>query len=307
LPAYDPESSDAQRSAALTQLETLGWWYQHFELPCGLWTGDGEEPGYRPEARWNLFEPYVPADLTGKTVLDLGGNAGYFSIQMKLRGAARCVLVDPFAEFLAQAEFAVRQFGVEVEMVNDDAHVYCLTTRERFDYVLLLGLLYHLKYPGIVLDRAAEMTKERIYIASAVIGPETPDQPPDKQDYVRYTEDALLLDPAYPKLAFVEGLYNSDPTNWWLPNHAALPAMMRSAGLRLIARPRQHLLVGEPERHLGTYERGKLVFPRYGKKDGDLQPGPQRVDAKLWAELGERAARFRRTQREPTPGNIFER
>src|SRR5206468_1533757 len=82
-----------------------------------------------------------------------------------------------------------------------------------------------------------------------------------------------------------EELYNNDPTNWWLPNHAALPAMMRSAGLRVIARPHSHVLIAEPERYLGKVAYDKLVFPRYGKRDGALHPGPQEVDAALWAEL----------------------
>jgi tRNA (mo5U34)-methyltransferase len=90
------------------EIRSLGWWYQHFTFPNGLRTGNGQEPGYDVESRWNLLAPYVPADLRGKTVLDLGGNAGFFSIQMKLRGAERCVLVDPFEEFLKQAEFASR-------------------------------------------------------------------------------------------------------------------------------------------------------------------------------------------------------
>ena len=90
--------------AAQDELDSLGWWYQHFELPNGLWTGDGCEPGYLPQRRWEVIEPFLPKDLTGKTVLDLGGNSGYFSIQMKLRGAVRCVLVDPYPVFLRQAE-----------------------------------------------------------------------------------------------------------------------------------------------------------------------------------------------------------
>src|SRR5256712_14051412 len=102
---------------------------------------------------------YVPIALKVNTVLDMGGNSGFFSIQMKLRGAERCILLDPFIYFIKQAEFAARQFNVRLELVNDDAHTYCLTTEERFDYVLFLGLLYHLKNPGLVLDRLAEMTK----------------------------------------------------------------------------------------------------------------------------------------------------
>ena len=214
---------------------------------------------------------------------------------MKLRGAARCVLVDPYLEFLKQAEFAAAQFDVNIEMVCQDSHVYCLTTQERFDYVLLLGLLYHLKYPGLVLDRAAEMTRERIYIASAVIGPEV-DGPAARENYER-SMDEMLLDSAFPKLAFVENKYNNDPTNWWLPNHAALPALMRSAGLRVLARPHQPVLVGEPEHYFGTAVIGNLAFPRYGKGDGTVHPGPQNVDVKLWTELGSRAAEFRKQQR----------
>jgi tRNA (mo5U34)-methyltransferase len=102
----------SETAAALDELEALGWWYQHFQLPNGLWTGDGSEPGYDPSIRWRFAEPFIPADVSGKSVLDLGGNAGYFSIQMRLRGAARCVLVDAFPEFLRQAEFAARQFRV---------------------------------------------------------------------------------------------------------------------------------------------------------------------------------------------------
>ncbi len=280
------------REETKKELRSLGWWYQHFELPNGLRTGDGCEPGYRPETRWRMMEPYIPEDLTGSTVLDLGGNAGYFSIQMKLRGASRCVLVDPYREFVAQARFAARQFGVEIETIQEDAHVYCLTTAERFDYVLFLGLLYHLKYPSIVLDRAAEMTKKRLFLVSNVLGPAV-EETPRKDNYERFTDDNILENPAFPKMAFIEDLYYGDPTNWWLPNHAALPALLRSAGMKVIARPHSHILIADPERYLGTSIYGNLVFPRHGKRDRALHPGPQEVDSALWPALCEKASRFR--------------
>ncbi len=289
---------DAKVTEAIEELETLGWWYQHFELPNGLWTGDGKEPGYLPQTRWQLIEKFVPRDLTGKSVLDLGGNAGYFSIQMKLRGAERCLLVDPYPEFLKQAEFASRQFGVSLDLVEQDAHTFCLTTEERFDYVLLLGLLYHLKYPGIVLDRAAEMTKHRLYLASNVIGPDV--ETKSRADYARYGEDESLLAPGHPQLAFVEERFNNDATNWWLPNYAVLPAMLRSAGMNVIERPHAHVLVAEPERYLGKTVYPKLVFPNYGKPgEAVLHPGPQRIDPELWATLEKMSADFRRRRLNP--------
>ena len=266
-----------------TEMQALGWWYQHFQFPNGVRTGTGKEPGYDAQARWKLIDSYVPIDLKGKTVLDMGGNSGFFSIQMKLRGAERCVLVDPFIEFIKQAEFAARQFNVRLELVNDDAHTYCLTTEERFDYVLFLGLLYHLKYPGLVLDRLAEMTKQRIFVQSNIIGT-VPARYPEKCDYER-SDDTLLEDPSFPKLFFIENLYNADPTNWWLPNFTGFEAMVRSAGLKIINRPHPHVIVAEPDTYFGKVVLPKLVFPRYGKKRGAIFPGPQEYDLSLWQEL----------------------
>ena len=266
-----------------TEMQALGWWYQHFQFPNGVRTGTGKEPGYDAQARWKLIDSYVPIDLKGKTVLDIGGNSGFFSIQMKLRGAERCVLVDPFIEFIKQAEFAARQFNVRLELVNDDAHTYCLTTEERFDYVLFLGLLYHLKYPGLVLDRLAEMTKQRIFVQSNIIGT-VPARYPEKCDYER-SDDTLLEDPSFPKLFFIENLYNADPTNWWLPNFTGFEAMVRSAGLKIINRPHPHVIVAEPDTYFGKVVLPKLVFPRYGKKRGAIFPGSQEYDLSLWQEL----------------------
>jgi tRNA (mo5U34)-methyltransferase len=250
-------------------VRSLGWWYQHFQLPSGIWTGDGLEPAYSPEERWRLLEPYVPTDLHGKTILDVGGNAGYFSIQMKLRGAKKSVLVEPYEEFVEQARFASDQFGVKLKIVNEDIHTFCLTTRERFDYVLFLGTFYHLKYPVLVLDRLAEMTKERMYFQSHIAG----DKP------------APPNDTALPRLSFVESAYRDDYTNWWIPDYAALEPLVRSAGLRVLARPHPEMIVAEPDEHFGTRRYRRLLFPRYGKRGHDLMPGPQRVDAHLWRTL----------------------
>jgi tRNA (mo5U34)-methyltransferase len=266
------------------EMHSLGWWYQHFQFPCGLRTGDGQEPGYDAQARWNLFAPFVPQDLSGKTVLDLGGNAGFFSIQMKRRGALRCVLVDPFEEFLKQARFASQQFQVELDLVNDDAHTYCLTTEERFDYVIFVGLLYHLKYPGLVLDRLAEMTRERMFLHSHLLG-SSESTYVVKENYERGKEDELLEDPAFPKLVFIENLYYGDSTNWWIPNYHGLEALVRSAGMKVVGRPHPHLLVAEPEIYFGKAVYPKLVFPKYGKKEGGRFPGPQTYDSELWNDL----------------------
>jgi tRNA (mo5U34)-methyltransferase len=286
------------------RVDELGWWYHHFELPNGVWTGNGEPPAYDPVERWNLFESHLPDDLEGKSVLDVGGNSGYFSLRMKQRGAGRCLMVEPVVEFVEQATFVFDQFGVEVEVVCEDVHAYCLTTDERFDYVLFLGLFYHLKYPVLVLDRLAEMTKELIVFNSHIQGlrpepapvDETPSSRLDRarrfvakkldprpEAEAREVEDAdrdELQSASYPRMSFLEGAYRGDLSNWWVPNYEALEPLARSAGLKVLDRPHPEMLVAEPERYFGTARYGELVFPRYGKAEGGpVFPGEQRAFA----------------------------
>ena len=253
-------------------------------MPSGVRTGTGQEPSYRPEERWAVFAPHLPEDLSGKSVLDVGGNAGYFSIQMKLRGAGRCVLVEPYREFAAQAGYAAAEFGVELEVVNEDVHTCCLATEERFDYVLFLGLFYHLKYPVLVLDRLAEMTKDRIVFHSYSVEAEGVSGRDLERDLDR-ADDAEIDQSDFPAMKFIERRYNDDPTNWWFPTHTALEPMIRSAGLKVVARPHTQLIVAEPEHPLGKVVYSKLVFPKYAKPGGPVHPGPQQVDPELWQKL----------------------
>lgn len=250
------------------RVRELGWWYHYFQLPNGVWTGDGKPPAYDPNDRWALIAPYVSDDLQGATVLDVGGNSGYFSVQMKQRGAGRCVLVEPISKFVNQARFVFEQFEVDVDVVHDDVHTYCLTTDERFDYVLFLGLFYHLKYPVLVLDRLAEMTKTLMFfnshIEGAPAGEESKRTDLDRDDLTAET---------FPRMSFLEGSYRGDLSNWWVPNYHALEPLVRSAGLNVIARPHAETLVAEPDRYFGVERRGDLVFPRYGKEGGPVFPG----------------------------------
>ena len=65
------------------------------------------------------------------------------------------------------------------------------------------------------------------------------------------------LEPGWPKMAFIEHRLANDPTNWWAPNHAAVEAMLCSAGLRVLERPGHEIYVcepGEPREELAGIE-----------------------------------------------------
>ncbi len=160
-------------------------------------------------------------------MLDLGCNGGFFSIQMKRRGAARVVAVDFDPRYLAQARLAAEVSGLDIEL--RELSVYDVAALgERFDVVLLMGVLYHLRHPLLALDLVrAHVAKDVLVFQSMIRGSEG--RFPPAPDYP-FTERDVFDHPAWPKLHFVEHRYAGDETNWWIPNRACAEAMLRSAG-----------------------------------------------------------------------------
>ena len=105
----------------------------------------------------------------------------------------------------------------------------------RFDVVLFLGVLYHLRHPLLALDLLREhAVGELLYVQCMQRGPASVAEVPKD---LPFSEQSLLSAPDYPHLAFVEHRYAGDPTNWWIPNRAGMEAMLRSAGFQLQGHP----------------------------------------------------------------------
>ena len=71
----------------------LGPWFHNIELG-GVATAPDHFLGDYPRVKWRKFSEALPLDLAGRTVLDIGCNAGFYSIEMKRRGAERVVGID---------------------------------------------------------------------------------------------------------------------------------------------------------------------------------------------------------------------
>ena len=106
---------------------------------------------------------------------------------------------------------------------------------ERFDIVLFMGVLYHLRHPLLALDliHATRWQRHAGVPIDAARQPRSTSRLP--RTTVRGNRD--LRPPGFPKLHFVERRYADDPTNWWIPNRACAEAMLRSAGFAIIAHP----------------------------------------------------------------------
>ncbi len=110
------------------RITELGDWFHNIDLG-GVQTAPHHFLGDYPTFKWRLFEASIPADLTGKTVLDIGCNGGFYSIQMKKRGAARVVAIDSDPVYLEQARFAAQVSEVSIEFRHLD--VYNVASSER--------------------------------------------------------------------------------------------------------------------------------------------------------------------------------
>lgn len=204
----------------------------------GIETAPDHFLGDYPTFKWAGFAHVIPEDLEGRSVLDIGCNAGFYSIEMKRRNAGRVLAIDSDARFLRQAELAAGHAGAAIEFrqmsVYDIARL-----RERFDLVIFMGVFYHLRHPLLALDlihehAAAELMLFQSLQRGRATVPDIPDDRPfsDVQSFER---------PDHPKLYFIENRYAGDPTNWLIPNRSGVEAMLRSAGFEIVAHPEREV------------------------------------------------------------------
>jgi tRNA (mo5U34)-methyltransferase len=217
----------------------LGPWFHNLSLG-GLQTAPDHFLGDYPSFKWRSFAHAIPQDLTGLTVLDVGCNAGFYSIQMKQRGAKRVVGIDHDEDYLAQARFATEVLGLDISF--EQLSVYQVgELREQFDVVLFLGVFYHLRHPLLALDLLRHhVTKDWFIFQSMQRGSRT--VPPIADDYP-FAETAIFDKPGYPKMHFIENSYSQDWTNWWVPNRACAEAVLRSSGFTIEANPEPEVFV----------------------------------------------------------------
>ena len=87
------------REAIEARAKALGPWFHNMELR-GVPTAPDHFLGDYPGVKFRGFAEVLPADLSGKTVLDIGCNGGFYSIEMKRRGAARVLGIDFDEDYL---------------------------------------------------------------------------------------------------------------------------------------------------------------------------------------------------------------
>jgi tRNA (mo5U34)-methyltransferase len=211
------------------RISAFPYWYHKIELPCGITT-----PGWAP---LDASAYGIPADLTGKRVLDVGAWDGFWTFEALKRGASQVVAIDDFSDYLGDLPEGSRKAWqtfdacreilgfTEFQCPRFDMSVY--DVREellgQFDLVFCFGTLYHLRHPLLALDRLAAVCRENIYVESAILD----DFSPYRGGLGHGYSGGQMVMEFYPGQQ-----YGDNDTNWWTPTLSCLGYMVRAAGFK---------------------------------------------------------------------------
>jgi tRNA (mo5U34)-methyltransferase len=160
---------------------------------------------------------------------------------MKRRGAARVLGIDFDQDYLDQARFAAEVNDLDIEFRKLSVYDVGLIG-EKFDVVLFMGVLYHLRHPLLAIDLIREhVAKDMLVFQSMQRGAKEVERVASDYDF---WETKHFDAPGYPRLHFVENSYANDWTNWWIPNGACAEAMLRSAGFQIVSHPEDEVYIG---------------------------------------------------------------
>lgn len=207
------QREDASVESLTAKVKELGPWFHQIDVGRGVRTRDvapapGPQPTDHPRDRWEKIEPHLPHDLSGQTLLDVGCNEGFFSVELARRGAQRIVSVDNAPAAIARLQWLAQELELPAIEARC-ASIYDLPKEQvRYDAVLMLALLYHLKEPLHGLESVAALT-DVLYIETIVL--------PDAENAYLSLKPPLAGVHAVPK---------------WIPTRRCLEEMLHWAGFR---------------------------------------------------------------------------
>lgn len=139
----------------LRRVEELGStqpWNHNFLLPFGVQTrpsiANSERHG-KSTGKWKWLRPYLESlDLSGKRVLDVGCNEGFFSLRCRELGAREVVGIDINPQRIEKAHFIIDVLQPSaVQFVQRDLFGPDLPEIGRFDVAMCLGVLHRVPNP----------------------------------------------------------------------------------------------------------------------------------------------------------------
>jgi tRNA (mo5U34)-methyltransferase len=187
--------------------EAIKWWHK-MDLGDGVIT-NGPDPTENKAKMWQLTEDI----FKGKTVLDIGAWDGYFSFLAERSGAKEVTALDIGKK--EGFEFAHKIYNSKVNYVIKDIMETTPEDFGKFDLVLYPGVLYHMKYPYLSLQKVINLVEKggQLFV----------------ETHVSELPDFDMQGKPKPVMEFYPNReLNNDPTNWWGPNNTCVIQMLQS-------------------------------------------------------------------------------
>ena len=278
-----PSPEELQRKEELQRQADAIPWYHTIELGHGVVTRGLSDNPHHAE---------ILPDVRDKSVLDVGAWDGKFSFLAEQAGAASIVALDHYAwgvdieardrywkecaatgtlpdhsrdvidfwnpELPGQRgfSFAVQTLGSKVQPVVADFTTVDLDSLGRFDVVLYLGVLYHMKDPVASLERVFAATKEVAVIETEAV-------------HLHGLDSRPLLE------FHVGSSLRADFGNWFVPTLQALTDMCLAAGFKSVKTVKGFPLPQDPpnpEGHRVELARKFGRIPRTDHLSAETQP-----------------------------------
>jgi tRNA (mo5U34)-methyltransferase len=214
-----------------------GQWVDDVELQ-GLKTAEESAAGDVATARFERFAHLIPDDLTGRSVLDIGCS-GASAMELKRRGARRVVAIDSDDADLERGRRATEDAGYR-DIEFRKLSVYDVgQLGEKFDLVICVGVLEHLRHPLLALDMLYDAVVADTLLFQSVQRSRREQRPDGEGTWSRPSRER----DGDPLMYFVQQPHGARATNWWVPNGACVEAMLRSAGFTIESHPEDEVYI----------------------------------------------------------------
>lgn len=169
----------------------------------------------------------LPKDLAGKRVLDIGPWNGFFGFECLRRGAKDLTSFGPDDPNITGYNKTAELLGIKDKTTYVRDSVYNLKSPTKFDVVLFLGIVYHLRHPLLAMDLCHDVCGDLFFIDSFVVDNLYPRV--DIGDTKRIDAQLSALKDQ-PLLYFTKGKETGDAFNWFFPNTTALLDLSQCCG-----------------------------------------------------------------------------
>jgi tRNA (mo5U34)-methyltransferase len=157
-----------------SRIRAFPYWHYRIDLAGNITPTSEAEANRQIQRKVHFFDPLVEwlgGSLAGKRVLDLGCNAGYWSLCALEAGCDFVIGIDTQAVNLAQAQLVFDVKGIARERyLFKRASIFNINLRQfgEFDIVLCLGLLYHVNQPITLLEKTAQVSGDILLIDTEI-------------------------------------------------------------------------------------------------------------------------------------------